>query len=123
MRWPVKAEITWVSNLLIGMMNSVSYMRNLISKKIYSRMESKRLDRRRKKSEWSTLSSRRDRDNLKSSENKFLKCQNWLKQLLISKRGLIERRRELSSSQRCLRTLQTILSGETLEVKTLTKRP
>jgi hypothetical protein len=51
MRWPVKAEITWVSNLLIGMMNSVSYMRNLISKKIYSRMESKRLDRRRKKSE------------------------------------------------------------------------
>ena len=51
MRWHVNLETIWVFNSLTKTMNCVFFMKRVIFRKTFSKMESKKLDKRKKKSE------------------------------------------------------------------------
>lgn len=76
MKWLVSLETTWVSNWLIKMMSFVSFTKRATSKRTFWKTVSKKSDKRKRRSEWSTWNLKRDRDNLSLSGSKFQRSHN-----------------------------------------------
>ena len=111
-KWLASLVTTWVFNLLTKMMSFVFFMRRVISKKIFWRMENKKSDKKKRKLEWSILSLKRDKDNLKLLRNKFHTFLNLLKKSSVSKDNLMTKKRKLIFYQLNLKIQRSIQKRE-----------
>ena len=119
-KWLVSPGITWVFNSLTRMMNSVFFMKRAISRRIFSRLESRQFGRKKKRSGWSIWNSKRDRDRLMLSGSRSLKFQFLLNLLLSLRISLINREKLLITFLLSLKILRSTPWRRSLVVKMLT---